>query len=62
MAQGNRIRDTTSLEAETIAIKECLKYYKRSSINQLILEMWFLDYGSDSKWIIGDILEFDYVG
>lgn len=38
VAQGNRIRDTTSLKAKSMAIKECLKYCKRSSINQLILK------------------------
>ncbi|PHU04979.1 hypothetical protein BC332_25801 [Capsicum chinense] len=38
VAQGNKIRDTTSLEAKAMAIRACPTYCRRNSISQLILE------------------------
>ncbi|PHT74343.1 hypothetical protein T459_21620 [Capsicum annuum] len=38
VAQGNRIKDITSLEAEAMAILECLKFRTMNSISQIIVK------------------------
>lgn len=38
VAQGNRIKDITSLEVEAMAILECLKYCTMNSISQIIVK------------------------
>ncbi|PHT68363.1 hypothetical protein T459_27850 [Capsicum annuum] len=53
VAQGNRVRDTTSLETEVMAIKACLTYCRKHSISQLILESdsWNIVQILNVKWL-----------
>ncbi|KAF3659724.1 hypothetical protein FXO37_13850 [Capsicum annuum] len=54
VAQGNRVRDTTSMETEVMAIKACLTYCRKHSISQLILESdsWNIVQILNVKWLI----------
>lgn len=54
VAKGSRIKDTTSLEVEAIAIRECLNYCRLNSINQIIVksDSWAMVQMLNNQWEI----------